>query len=72
MINLKKGYPNWKKKSEKPKTLLTLRQKKLLRSKEPRDFFILFNEVHNAHLEQLRSNVGSVEIKIDEKKKDKY
>jgi phage terminase small subunit len=47
-------------------------EKKLLRSKEPRDFFILFNEVHNAHLEQLRSNIGSVEIKIDEKKKDKY
>jgi hypothetical protein len=47
---------------------LTLRQKRLLKSKEPKDFFTLFNEIHNA--EFLNTSVGNVEIKIDEKKKN--
>jgi len=58
-----------KKKSEKPKISLTLRQKKLLKSKEPSDFFIVFNEVHNSHLEKLNTNVGQVSINTNGKKK---
>jgi len=52
----------------KTNRLLTLRQKKLLQSKKPKDFFILFNEVHNAKF--LNTSVGTVSIKIDEKKKN--
>ena len=50
----------------KTKKLLTLRQKKLLKSREPRDFFIVFNEVHNSHLS---TNVGTVNIKTNDQKK---
>ena len=47
---------------------LTLRQKQLLKSKEPKDFFIVFNEIHNAKF--LNTSVGTVTVKIDEKKKN--
>ncbi len=46
----------------KTKKSLTLRQKKLLKEN---DFFTVFNEVFNSHLS---TNVGQVEIKVDEKK----
>ena len=49
----------------KPKTLLTLRQKKLLDSG---DFFTVFHEVHNPHLKMLNTVVGQVEIKTDDKR----
>jgi len=47
---------------------LTSRQKRLLKSKEPKDFFTLFNEVHNSKF--LNTSIGNVSIKIDEKKKN--
>jgi hypothetical protein len=46
----------------KIKRLLTSRQKKLIKNN---DFFTVFNEVFNSHLS---TNVGQVEIKVDEKK----
>ena len=49
----------------KPKTSLTLRQKKLLDSG---DFFTVFHEVHNPHLKMLNTKVGEVEIKTDDKR----
>lgn len=49
----------------KTKRLLTLRQKKLLKDN---DFFVVFNEIHNAHLS---TNVGQVKINTDEKKNKK-
>ena len=49
---------------------MTLRQKKLLKSNEPRDFFIVFNEVHNSHLDKINTNVGKVEVMVDGKKKN--
>ena len=49
----------------KLKTLLTLRQKKLLDSG---DFFTVFHEVHNPHLKMLNTKVGEVEIKTDDKR----
>lgn len=49
----------------KPKTLLTLRQRKLLDSG---DFFTVFHEVHNPHLKMLNTGVGEVEIKTDDKR----
>lgn len=67
MNNLKKGYHSSNKRSVKPRISLTSRQKKLLASKEPSDFFTVFNEVHNAHLS---TTVGSVEIKIDGEEKN--
>lgn len=48
---------------------MTLRQKKLLKSKEPRDFFTVFNEVHNSHLDKINTNVGRVEVMVDGQKK---
>jgi len=59
---LKKGYPNLKEKSEKPKISLTLRQTKLV---SEGNFMTVFNEVHNSHL---NSSVGIVSILIDNKK----
>jgi hypothetical protein len=52
----------------KRKTLLTLRQKKLLASG---DFFTVFHEVHNPHLKMLNTKVGNVEIKTDEEEQEK-
>jgi hypothetical protein len=49
----------------KQKTLLTLRQKKLLASG---DFFTVFHEVHNPHLKMLNTKVGNVGIKTDDKR----
>ena len=49
----------------KPKTLLTLRQKKLLDSG---NFFTVFHEVHNPHLKMLNTGVGEVKIKTDDKR----
>jgi hypothetical protein len=46
----------------KIKKSLTLRQKKLLKQNK---FFVVFNEIHNAHLS---TNVGFVKVKINEKK----
>ncbi len=66
MINLKKDCPSLNQKSEKLKTLLTSRQKKLLAEN---DFFTVFNEIHNPHLS---SKVGQVEIKTGEKKKNRH
>ena len=51
-----------------PKISLTSRQKKLWKSKEPSDFFLLFNEIHNSHL--MSTNVGRVSVKVDGKKKN--
>ena len=47
----------------RPKTLLTLRQKKLLDSG---DFFTVFHEVHNPHLKMLNAKIGKVEVVTDE------
>jgi hypothetical protein len=63
VINLKKGLPNLRKESVRPKTLLTLRQKKLLDSG---DFFTVFHEVHNPHLKMLNAKIGKVEVVTDE------
>ena len=49
----------------KRKTLLTLRQKKLLASG---DFFTVFHEVHNPHLKMLNTKMGNVKIKTDDKR----
>ena len=64
MRRWKKGYPNLKKKSEKPKILLTLRQKQLVNSS---NWMTVFNEVHNSHL--LSTAVGQVTIRTHDKKK---
>jgi hypothetical protein len=45
-----------KEKSEKPKTSLTLRQKKLL---DEGKFMVVFNEIHNSHL---NASIGIVSI----------
>jgi hypothetical protein len=47
----------------KTKRLLTSRQKKLWKNN---NFFVVFNEIFNAHLS---TNVGQVEIKTNETKK---
>lgn len=44
----------------KPKTLLTLRQQKLIKTKDWRNFITVFNEVHNS---TLTTSVGSVSVK---------
>ena len=44
----------------KPKTLLTLRQKKLLRTRDWSKFMTVFNEVHNS---TLTTSVGTVLVK---------
>lgn len=49
----------------KRKTLLTLRQKKLLVSG---NFFTVFHEVHNPHLKMLNTKMGNVKIKTDDKR----
>lgn len=49
----------------KTKKSLTLRQKKLLKDNK---FFVVFNEIHNAHLS---TNVGQVIITTDDKKNKK-
>ena len=49
----------------RPKTLLTLRQKKLL---DNGHFFTVFHEVHNPHLKMLNTKMGDVKIKTDDKR----
>jgi len=51
-----------KEKSEKPKTSLTLRQKKLL---DEGKFMVVFNEIHNKHLQ---TSIGIVSILTEDKK----
>ena len=64
MRHWKKGYPNLKTKSEKPKILLTSRQKQLVNSP---NWIVAFNEIHNSHL--LSTAVGQVTIETNGKKK---
>jgi len=52
-----------------PKTLLTSRQIQLLKTNNWNDFLVVFNEVHNS---TLTTAVGSVSIKTNGKKKNKY
>ena len=47
------------------KTLLTLRQKKLLDSG---DFFTVFHEVHNPRLKMLNARIGKVEVVTSNKR----
>ena len=47
----------------KIKKSLTLRQKNLLR--DHKNFFLVFNEIHNSHL---TTNVGQVKVSTDEEK----
>jgi len=61
--NLRNGYPNLKVKSEKPKISLTLRQKKLL---DDGNFMVVFNEVHNQHLQ---TSVGIVSVLTENNKR---
>ena len=49
----------------KTKKSLTLRQKKLLKDNK---FFVVFNEIHNAHLS---TNVGQVKVTTYDKNKKK-
>ena len=52
-----------KEKSEKPKTSLTLRQKKLL---DEGKFMVVFNEIHNQHLQ---TSVGIVSVLTENNKR---
>jgi hypothetical protein len=52
-----------------PKTLLTSRQIQLLKTNNWNDFLVVFNEVHNS---TLTTAIGSVSIKTNGKKKNKY
>ena len=67
MKSWRNDYPNWRKKSEKPKTSLTLRQKRLLASNKPGDFMTVFNEIHNSHL--VSTSVGEVIVRTTYDKK---
>lgn len=52
-----------KEKSEKPKTSLTLRQKKLL---DVGEFMVVFNEIHNSHL---NTSIGIVSVLTEDNKR---
>tara|TARA_R110002073_G_scaffold263835_2_gene426923 strand:+ start:809 stop:1018 length:210 start_codon:yes stop_codon:yes gene_type:complete len=46
----------------KPRTSLTLRQQKIVKTG---DWMIVFNEIHNSHLSM---NVGQVDVKTNDKR----